>query len=52
MNANNQTSSNLKQIKLQMPIGSLESFVSSINELYKMYPTQEKRLENIAVEDD
>ena len=52
MNANNQTSTNLKQVKIQMPIAALESFASSINELYKMYPAQEKKLENIAEEEN
>lgn len=46
MNANNQTTSGLKQIKIQMPIASLESFTRSVDELYKMYPTQGNKLED------
>ena len=42
MNANNQTNLSLKQIKIQMPIASMESFARSMDELYKMYPTQDK----------
>ena len=42
MNVNNQTSLNLKQVKLQAPITSLEYFAKSVNELVKMYPTMEK----------
>ena len=52
MNANNQSSANLKQVKIQMPIFALESFASSINELYKMYPTQERRSEDIVEDED
>ena len=52
MNANNQSSSNLKQVKIQMPITALESIANSINELYKMYPTQDKKLDDIAEEED
>ena len=43
MNANNQTSSSVKQIKLQLPIPILYSFLNSVNELYKMYPIEEKK---------
>ena len=51
MNANNQTSTSLKQIKLQMPIFALETFASSIKELYKMYPFRDN-LANIAEEEE
>ena len=52
MNANNQTSTSLKQIKLQMPIFALETFASSIKELYKMYPFRDTNLANIAEEEE
>ena len=42
MNVNNQSSTNLKQIRLQIPIPILESFANSLNELHKMYPAQEE----------
>ena len=52
MNANNQKSSSLKQLKIQMPMASLESFATSVDELYKMYPTQGKKLEDIAEQEE
>ena len=38
MNANSQSSSSLKQLRLQIPTTSLEAFATSINELVEMYP--------------
>ena len=42
MNANNQVSSNLKQIRLQFPITALDAFAKAIDELHKMYPNDNK----------
>ena len=42
MNANNQSSSSLKQIRLQIPITNLEMLTKAMNELYEMYPTEKK----------
>ena len=52
MNANNQTSSSLKQIKIQMPIATLEFFTRAMDELYKMYPTSGNKLEDIPEQEE
>ena len=38
MNVNNQSSSSLKQVKIQMPISALNILTKCINELVTMYP--------------
>ena len=45
MNANNQTTTSVKQIRLQVPITNLEPFAKSINELNEMYPQEKKKNE-------
>ena len=41
MNVNNQSTSNLKQVKIQMPITALSAFTKSMDELVTMYPKNE-----------
>ena len=38
MNVNNQTTSTLKQMKIQMPISALNAFTKCVNELNLIYP--------------
>ena len=42
MNTNNQSTQNLKQIRLQVPITNLEPFTTSMKELVDMYPKEKK----------
>ena len=43
MNVNNQSSTSLKQIRLQVPIGNLDSFTDSLQQLREMYPKDQKK---------
>lgn len=46
MSSNNQTSANVRQLRLQAPIPALEKLSLSINELKKVYPDSEDKKEN------
>ena len=42
MNANNQSSQSLKQIRLQIPVPSMKPFTNTMNELVDMYPEEQE----------
>ena len=46
MNATNQMSVNVKQLKLQAPISALDFFAKTINELKTMYPIKTPQEKN------
>lgn len=46
MNMNNQLSSNLKQLRFQLPAQLLKPLAKAINELVEMYPFEEEKKED------
>lgn len=52
MNASNQSSSSLKQVKIQIPMMALNSLENSLNELSMMYPIAGKKLDMENISED